>query len=376
MDFELPEDVRIMQKDFRAFCTKEIAPLVDEAEEEEKFPVELWRKMGKLGYLGLTVSPEYGGSGFGLLPATVVSEELSRINVGIATAFALPFLLLPVIEKFGTSEQKQRYLIPGAKGEAIMAIALTEPNAGSDLEAIETMAFKEGDTYVINGTKTFITNASISDWMLTLVYIDKAMKLNGTRLVFTEKETPGIGFTKLRKMCSRPSDTCEVSYENVRVPERNILGGDVSFRDTVGLFNSERVYLAARALGNAQAAFEASLKYAKERTAFGKSIASYQAIKFRLTSAAMNLEAGRLLTYKAAWLRDQGKPFVKEASMAKVFTSQAAERICLDAMHIHGGYGVMSDLPIQRYVRDIGTFQIGGGTTEMQHLRIAKEIGM
>jgi alkylation response protein AidB-like acyl-CoA dehydrogenase len=155
-----------------------------------------------------------------------------------------------------------------------------------------------------------------------------------------------------------------------------MLGGNVSFRDVAWLFNVERVYLAARALGNAQAAFEASLKYAKERRAFGNPIASYQAIKFRLTEAAMNLEAGRLLTYKAAWLRDQGKPFVKEASMAKIFTSQVAERICLDAMHIHGGYGVMSDLPIQRYVRDIGTFQIGGGTTEMQHLRIAREIGI
>ena len=376
MDFELSEQHKMLRAALRDFAEKEIAPLTERAEREEKFPIEWWEKAAALGYIGLTVSEKYGGAGAGLLAAILLAEEMARVNAGLAVVLSVPVEMLPAIEKYGTEQQKQKFLVPAARGEAITAMALTEPNAGSDLAAIQTMAHREGDVYVINGVKEFVTNAGMAHWMLTLVYVDKAKGLRGTRLAIIERGMEGIGLRKLDKVCVRSSETFEVTLDNVRVPADNFLGGNVSFRDAIDIFDRERCYSAAKNLGICQAAYEATLSYAKERKAFGQPIANFQAIRFKITDMATLIEAARLLTYYGAWLCDQGRPFIKEASMAKVFTANAAERICYDAVRIQGGYGLMMDSPVQRYWRDMGLSGIGGGTIEMQQLRIAKEIGL
>lgn len=379
MDFELGEEHKIFQKAIRDFAEKEVAPLVEDAEKEEKFPVQLFPKMGQLGYLCISIPEKYGGPGADKITECIYIEELNRVSSGISSGImAHSSLGTAPIYHFGTEEQRQKYLVAAVKGEKIAAFALTEPNAGSDAGSIVCKAKRVEGGYVLDGTKTFITNGTICDYAIVAAYTDPSIRWKGISLFIVDRGTPGFSVSrKLQKMGNRASETAELLFENCFVPEENLLGGkEGGFNQIVSTLKGGRIVYGARCVGVAQAAYEASLKYSKERVQFGRPIADYQAIKFKLTKMSMEIEAARLLTYKAAWLFDQGRECMKEASMVKLFGSEMAQRVTAEAMQIHGGYGYMMEHPVQRYYRDARLFTVTEGTSEIQNLIIGKEIGI
>jgi len=377
MDYDLSEESRMFQNSIRSFAQKEIGPLVEEAEEKETFPVELFPKVGDLGYLGIRFPEKYGGSNMGKVEECIFMEEVGYVSSGIASAFHPQFLACLALYNFGTEEQKQRFLIPAIKGEKIMALGITEPNAGSDVGGIETTAKKAGGEYILNGSKMFITNGNIADCVFIVAYTDKTKKQEGIGLFIAEKGTSGFSTRKLRKMTNMSADLGEVILEDCRVPGGNILGEETGgFQRIMETLFSARITHGARSVGLAQAAYDAAFKYAQERRQFGKPIGKFQAVKFKLAQMAIEINAARLLVYKAAWLLDQGRDYVKDGSMAKVFASEMAQRAAADAMHIHGGYGYMMEFPVQRYFRDAKMFTVADGTTEIQRSIIARELGI
>jgi alkylation response protein AidB-like acyl-CoA dehydrogenase len=379
MDFSLSEEHRMFQRAIRDFAEKEIGPLIEEAEEKEEFPVELFPKMGKLGYLGIRYPEEYGGPGFDKISECIYVEELSRVCAGIASGLMVQSgLATEAVFKHGTEEQKQRFLVPAIKGDKIAALGLTEPNAGSDISSIQTIARRDGDTYFLNGSKIFITNGTIADFVLVAAYTDKSRGTKGISLLIVEKGTPGFTVArKLKKLGNRSSDTGELVFEDCQVPKENLIGEENrGFSYIVGALKSGRITYGGRAVGVAQAAFEAALQYAKERIQFGQPIGKFQANQFKLAQMVTAIEAARTFTFRAAWMMDQGIECMKEASMVKLFATEMVQKVVAEAVQIHGGYGYMTEYPVERYFRDAKMFTIVEGTSEIQQMVIARELGL
>lgn len=380
MDFEFTEEQVMLRRAIQSFAEKEIVPLVEEAEEKQKFPVELFRKLGELGYLCVNFPPEYGGGGMGVVSECIVVEELAKVNVGISAGLMVQSGIgTSIILDHGTEEQKQKYAIPAARGEKIAALGLTEPNAGSDVAAIQTRADKDGDYFVLNGTKMFISNGPICDFVLVAAWTDKTQRPGrGISVFVVERGTPGFSVArKLDKVGCRSTETAELVFEDCRVPKENLIGEEGrGFGYVMGSLSHGRITHAASSLGIAETALELALNYAKERVQFGQPIGKNQAIAFKLARMAMNIEATRWLVYHAAWLYDQGKPHTKEASFAKLFASETAANATSEAMHIFGGYGYMNEYPISRFWRDAKLRLITEGTSEIQQVVISRELGL
>lgn len=378
MDFEFSEEQKMFREAVRDFARKEVTPLVDEAEENEACPTELFVKMGKLGYLCPGYPTEYGGGGLGEVGTCIMVEELARICSGITSGLMVQSGLatFPILAH-GSDEQKQKFLIPAIKGERIAAFGLTEPNAGSDAAAIETTAKRDGDYYVVNGSKIYITNGQICDFVTLAVATDRSQGSRGISTVIVERDTPGFNTTNMKKLGHHSANTAELVFEECRVPSNNLVGEEGrGYKYMLEALNSARITHSARSLGLAEAAFEASLEYAKQRTQFGQPIGQFQAVAFKLTGMATEIEAARWLLYRVACLYDQGDECRKEAPMTKVFSSELAIRVAEEAMRIHAGAGYMAESPVQRYFRDAILYHTTEGTTEVQNLIIARELGL
>lgn len=368
-----------LRAEIRRYVETELAPHADEWEEAEYFPDEVFRQMGKLGYLGLRYPEEYGGSGLDYYSAIVLAEELSRAgNGGIGMALAVHTeMATPPVLKFGTEEQKQRFLVPAIKGEQIAALCITEPGAGSDVSGIRTRATRDGDDWILNGSKIYITNGVRADWYLVVARTSDD-QWGGMTLFLVEKEMPGFSVgRKLKKLGMLSSDTAELFFDNVRVPDANRLGEvGQGFYNIMWELQGERLIGSAGAVAGAERALEMALAYANEREAFGRKIGKFQVQKHRLAQMATEIEAARALVYNAAYQWEQGEYPVKEISMAKLFVGQVVNRVADEALQIFGGAGYMLEYPIQRNWRDARLIRIGAGTDEVMKEIIAKQLGL
>lgn len=362
----------------REFAEAEIAPQAEQVDRTGEFPKETFRKMGELGLLGLPIPEEYDGAGGDTISYALAVEEIGRAcgSTGLSYAAAVSLGMSPIYY-FGTEEQKQKFLRPMARGEALGAFGLTEPHAGSDAGGTQTTAWRDGDEWVINGTKCFITNAAYAKTVIVTAVTEKGVGSRGISAFIVETDTPGFQIiSKYEKMGLRGSNTSELVLEDVRVPAENLLGDPHSgFKQFLYTLDGGRISIGALSVGIAQAALDAALQYAKERKQFGQSIAKFQAIQFKLADMAMEIELARNQVLKAAWLKDQKKPFTKEAAIAKLFASEMCMRVCHQSLQIHGGYGYMKDFPVERYFRDAKLMEIGEGTSEIQRLVIARQLG-
>jgi alkylation response protein AidB-like acyl-CoA dehydrogenase len=378
LDFLLNEEQRIFQEYFRRFCEKEVAPLVEEAEETETFPLPLFSKMAGLGYLCPRYPEEYGSADIDKLTEVIMREEFSRVCQGIASSWsAHSHLGTYPIFKWGSEEQKQHYLVPAIRGEKLAAFGLTEPGAGSDIKSMGTTAVRDGKHYIINGSKTFITNGTFCNFVVLVAYTDRSKGYRGISMFIVDKGTEGFSVSrKLKKEGIRSSETAELSFEDCRVHQDQRIGKEGSFYALMDTLNEGRVGVAGNCVGIAQAAYEAAMRYAKEREQFGRPIGSFQAIQFKLVDMLAHIEAIRLLVHRAAWMIDQGMNPIKEASIAKLMASETAVKVAREAIQIHGGYGMMREFPVGRYLRDALVYTIGEGTSEIQKKIIAKQIGL
>ncbi len=375
MDFTLPEHVEALREEVRRFAEKEIRPHVLEWDEGKTFPAAVMKQLGEMGMMGIIFPEEYGGAGMGYLEYAVVVEELSRVDgsVGISIA-AHNSLCANHIFAMGTEAQKQKYLVPLASGKVIGAWGLTEPGAGSDAGALRTVARKEGSHWVLNGTKNFITHATVGGISVVMARTRPGNGTDGISAFILEKGMNGFRAGKQEnKLGLRASDTSELIMEDVKVPEENLLGEEgVGFKQAMKTLDGGRISIGALGLGMAQGAFEASVKYAKARHTFGRPISEHQGIQFKLTDMQVQIEAARLLIHKAANLKDQGLPYGKAASMAKLYSSEMACRVADEAIQIHGGYGYIKDYPVEKFYRDVKLCTIGEGTSEIQRMVIAR----
>ncbi len=377
MDFELSEEQRLLKKTVREFAEAEIAPHSREWDEKQDFPREVFGKLAELGLMGVAWPAEYGGSGMSTLDWAIVMEELARVDAGVALSLAAHHSLCSGhIFLAGTDEQKKRFLTPLAKGEKVGCWGLTENSAGSDAGGTKTTAVRDGSSWVLNGSKTFITNGRVADTAVVMAVTDKKKGKKGISAFVVERGTKGFRSGKKEdKLGVRSSDTSELVFEGCRIPAENLLGREgFGFVDTLRILDRGRIGIAAFSVGIAQASLEASMKYAKERKQFGHSIADFQAVQFKIAEMATQVAAGRLLTWRAAALRDAGRETTAESSMAKLFAGEAAVHIALDAIQIHGGYGYIKEYPVERYLRDAKLGTIGEGTSEVQRLVIAREL--
>jgi alkylation response protein AidB-like acyl-CoA dehydrogenase len=379
MDFELSEEHKMFQEAICNFAEKEIAPLVEEAEKTATFPLQLFPQMGKLGYLCVRYPAKYGGAEMGKIGDCISVEQVAYHSVGICAGIMVQSGIgTTAVYTRGNEDQKKKYLVPAIKGEKIAAFGLTEPNAGSDAASIQTTATKKNGKYILNGTKIFITNGNICDFLLAAAYTDKSKGARGgVSLFIVEKDTPGFNRAKLHKFCGRSGETGELTFEDCAVPEANLIGEEgKGFPYVMESLMGGRISHASRSLGLARAAYDATLKYAQERVQFGQPIAKFQTNSFKLARMALDIEAARWLIFYAAWLYDQNKPHIKEAAMAKLFASEVAVRVTTEAMQIHGGYGLTEESVVQRYFRDSRMSTITEGTSEIQQLVISREIGI
>lgn len=381
MDFDLNTEQEMIRKEVRKFAEKEIAPVAVELDEKEAFSPVLTKKMGEIGLFGMFVSEQYGGQELDYISYIIAVEEVARVDGSQAATIAAGNSLgIGPIYYFGTQRQKEKYLPSLCTGKGLWGFGLTEPTAGSDAGASKTHAVKDGNEWVINGSKIFITNAACELSQGVTVQAITGQKDNG-RPVYTcflvEQGTPGYKALPMHgKMMWRSSNTAELYFDDVRVPEENVLGNPgEGFHQMLSTLDGGRLSIAAMGLGGAQGAYEAALKYAKERVQFGKPIAKFQAIAFKLADAATELECARNLLYKACWLRNQKRNFQKEAAMAKVYCSELMGRIADNAVQIHGGYGLMKEYNVERFFRDQKLLDIGEGTSEIQRLVISRYIG-
>ncbi len=378
LDFEFTEEQNMFRDTTRDFAKNEIEPIVEEYERREEFPQELFPKLGEMGFLGIVFPEEYGGVGLDKVTDCIFAEEMGKVNAGIAMCInAHTGLALFPIYKFGTEEQKQKYLVPGIAGQKIGALGLTEPNAGSDARSIRSQAVKEGNKYILNGTKTWITNGCMADFTVVAAYTDKSKKGEGISLFIVEKGFSGFKVSgKIHKLGHKAADTGELVFENCEVPEENLLVGEGGFDRAMATLLGARITHAAKSVGMAQAAFEYALQYSKDREAFGRPISKFQAISFKLADMAVKIETARLMAYKAAWLYSQGKRCVKEASMAKLYAAEVVQWVATEAVQILGGYGYGVEYPVERYYRDAKLASLTEGTSEIQHVIIARELGI
>jgi butyryl-CoA dehydrogenase len=377
MDLTLSEEQEMMRKMVRDFAQKEVAPIAAEIDEKGEVPFANIKKMAQLGLLGLTVSEEYDGGGADAVSYVIAIEELSKACASTAIVVAVQnSLVCAGIEKFGTEKQKEKFLRPLARGEKVGAFALTEPGAGCDAAALLTAAIRDGDAYVINGRKHFITNGGFADITILLAMTDKAQGYRGISAFIVEKGTKGFSVGKEEhKMGIRGSNTCELLFDDVRVPEANRLGEEgQGFKISMTVLDAGRIGVAAQAVGIAQAAYESAVEYSKQRIQFGQPISQFQAIQWMLADMATRIEAARLLTYSAALKKEAGERFSKEASMAKLFASETAVWVADRAVQIHGGYGYMKEYSVERNYRDAKITEIYEGTSEVQRMVIARDI--
>ena len=381
MDFDLTREQEMIRKEVRKFAQSEIAPVAADLDEREEFSAELTRKMGEIGLFGMFVSEAYEGQGMDYLSYIIAVEEIARVDGSQAATIAAGNSLgIGPLYYFGTEAQKQKYLPKLCAGEALWGFGLTEPTAGSDAGGSKTTAVLDGDEWVINGSKIFITNAACDMTMGVTVQAITGERESGKpeySCILVEAGTPGFKAVPMKKkMMWRSSNTAELYFDNVRVPAENILGnkGD-GFHQMLKTLDGGRLSIGAMGLGGAQGAYEAALKYAKQREQFNQPISKFQAVAFKLADCAMELECGRNLMYKACWLRDQKRPFEKEAAMAKLYCSELMGRVANHAVQIHGGYGLMKDYGVERFYRDQKLLDIGEGTSEVQRIVISRYIG-
>jgi alkylation response protein AidB-like acyl-CoA dehydrogenase len=377
MDFTHSDELLEIQRVAREFAEKEIRPHVMEWDEKQLFPRDILARLGELGFMGILIPQEYGGSGLGYIEYITVVEELSRVDgsVGISVA-AHNSLCTGHIFTFGTEDQKKRFVVPLAQGEKIGAWSLTEPEAGSDAAGTQTTARLDGDQWILNGQKTFTTHGTYGDICVAMAMTDKSAGHHGISAFIVEKGTTGFSAGKKEnKLGLRASDTSTVIFEDCRIPKDNLLGqAGHGFVDALTVLDGGRISIAALALGMAQGAYEASLNYSQQRKQFGKTISAFQGIQFKLADMATEIDAARLLTQRAAWMKDQGMKTTLESSMAKLHASEVAVRVANECVQIHGGYGYIKDYPAEKFYRDVKLCTIGEGTSEIQRLVIAREL--
>lgn len=379
MDFELTETQKLFKSTIREFAEKEIKPLAAKIDKEEYFPKELYKKMGKMGLMSMTVPQTYGGSGIDRISYMIALEEISRVcgSTGIIVEAHNSLGVGHIYEK-GTEEQRKKYLPKLLNGEGIAAWALTEPNAGSDAAATQTTAVLDKDEWVINGTKQFITSGNIAEVTTVMAKTDKTKGARGISAFIVEKDTPGFTVGQLEdKLGLRGSHTAELIFKDCRIPKENLLDKEgMGFIGAMTILDRGRTAVGSMAVGIAQGAFEESVEYAKQRQQFGKPIGKFQAIQWMISEMATEIEAARLLVYQAADLEEKGLPFTKQASMAKLFASDIAMKTTKNAIQIFGGYGYTREYPVERFYRDVKLCQIGEGTTEVQKMIIARQLGL
>jgi alkylation response protein AidB-like acyl-CoA dehydrogenase len=378
VDFSFTSEQQQLRKSIREFAEGEIAPHVMEWDEVSHFPIEIMPKLAEMGLLGVIFPEQYGGAGLGYIEYVIAIEELSRVDgsIGIIVA-AHNSLCSNHIYKFGTEAQRQKYLVPLAQGKKIGAWSLTEPEAGSDAGGTRTTALRNGDAYILNGSKTFTTNGHYADTCVAMAVTDKSKSSHGISAFILEKGMPGFRpGKKENKLGLRASDTSEIIFTDCRVPAANLLGSEgEGFTGSLAILDGGRISIAALALGMAQGALDAATSYAKQRRQFGKAISEFQAIQFKLADMATEVEAARLLVYQAAWHADQKSlRFTRESSMAKLFASEVAVRVANECVQIHGGYGFIKDYPAEKFYRDVKLCTIGEGTSEIQKLVIARQL--
>ncbi|MGC5325692.1 acyl-CoA dehydrogenase [Brevibacillus sp. SYSU BS000544] len=374
MDFRLTEEQEMLRKMIRDFAEEHVAPTAAERDEEEVFDRSIFEKMAELGLTGIPWSEKYGGAGADYVSYVLAVEELSRVDASIGVTLSAHVSLASwPLYKFGTEEQKQKFLRPLAEGKKMGAYCLTEAGSGSDSAGMRTTAVKDGDDYILNGSKIFITNAGEAEIYIVFAVTDAALKHKGVTAFIVEKGMPGFSMGKKeKKLGIRSSPTMEVIFEDVRVPKENMLGEEgQGFKIAMMTLDGGRNGIAAQALGIAQGAYEHALNYAKERNQFGKPIAALQAIQFKLADMATKIEASRLLTYQAAWLEDQGLPYGKASAMSKVFAGDTAMEVTTEAVQVFGGYGYTREYPVERMMRDAKITQIYEGTNEIQRVVIS-----
>lgn len=378
MEFELTEELQEFRHAAREFAQRELAPRVEEAERTERTPLELFKAAGAAGFLGIRYPEELGGSGASCMAEVILREEMGYVCSGLAAALSVSSHLGTYpIHAFGTEEQKQTYLVPVLKGEKISAFGLTEPNAGSDVRGIQTKAVRGDGGWVLNGTKTFITNAPIADYIIIVAYTDPSAGIDGMALFIVDTKLDGVGINRIKKMGNLSSEIAEVVLQDVVVAEDACLGGDRgAFKRVMTTLNIGRVVVSGGALGVAKAALDSAVAYANDRNAFGSPIGSYQGVSFPLARSHAQIEAARLAVYRAALLFDRGKNPVIETSTAKYLAGEAAVDVTDRALRVFGGYGYMREYPIERHYRDARYFAIVEGTQEI-HLRvIARQLGL
>jgi alkylation response protein AidB-like acyl-CoA dehydrogenase len=379
MNFELSEEHLMIQKAARDFAKEELLPGVIERDEHQKFPAEQMKKLGELGFLGMMVDPKYGGSGMDTISYVLAMEELSKVDASASVVISVNnSLVCWGLETFGSEEQKQKYLIPLAKGEKIGAFCLSEPEAGSDATSQRTTAIDMGDYYLLNGTKNWITNGSSASTYLVIAHTHPEKGSKGINAFIIEKGMQGFTVgAKENKMGIRGSDTHSLLFQDVKVPKANRIGEDgFGFKFAMKTLSGGRIGIAAQALGIASGSYELALQYSKERKAFGKEISKHQAIQFKLADMATEIEAARLLCLKAAWLKDQHLDYGQASAMAKLFASRVAMWVTTEAVQIHGGYGYVKEYHVERLMRDAKITQIYEGTTEVQKIVISRNLLM
>ncbi len=375
--FDLSEDQRAVREMVRDFAEREIRPIAAAIDESHEFPTETVRKMAELGLLGMFVPEHYGGAGMDFLSYVIAVEELSRVcaSHGVICSVNNSLVCYPILA-YGNEAQKQEYLVPLAKGERLGCYCLTEPNAGSNAANQQTTAVLDGDHYVLNGTKLFITTAGPADVLVVYTATDRSLGPKGISAFIVDADTPGVRKGKReKKLGIHASDTREISFQNARVPKENLLGEyNKGYSVALATLGGGRIGIAAQALGIAQASVEAAVKYANEREQFDRKIGEFDAVRHMLADSTVELETSRLLVYQAAWLRDQGRPHVKEASLAKWHASEAATRCANWAIQVHGGYGYLTEFQVERYWRDARITELYEGTTEVQKMVVAAQV--
>jgi alkylation response protein AidB-like acyl-CoA dehydrogenase len=377
MNFILTEEHLAVRDAARDFAQLELLPGVIERDEKQTFPKDLIKKMADLGFMGMMTQPKYNGSGMDTISYVIALEEIAKVDASAAVIMSVNnSLVCWAIEKYGTDEQKEKYLTRLASGEKIGAFCLSEPEAGSDATHIKTLALDQGEHFLVNGIKNWITNGNCASFYLLIAQSNPDLGYKGINAFIVEKEWEGIKLgPKENKMGIRGSDTHSIMFNDVRIPKKNRLGEEgFGFKLAMQILNGGRIGIAAQALGIASGAFELSLKYSRERRSFGLPIFQHQGIQFKLSEMATSIEATRLLTYQAAFLKDSGKSYVKESAMAKLFASQTAMDVTTDAVQIHGGYGYVKEYHVERMMRDAKITQIYEGTSEIQKLVIGREL--
>lgn len=375
MDWDITPEEQLIQETVRDFAKEMVAPAAGYRDEHAEFPWDLMQQMGQLGFYGLPFSEEWGGSGAGTVSYALAVEEIGRVDASLGLGFAAHVSLgCSPVYAFGTPEQKQTYLVPAIRGDFLASFGLTEPEAGSDAGGTQTFAQKDGDVYRISGTKIYITNAKHAGYIVATARTDRTERRISAFIV--PQGTPGLSVNAgYKKMGMRSSETCEIYLDNVEVPAEYLLGQkDKGFHQFLDILDGGRISIGALSVGVAQGCLDASLSYSRQRRQFGKTLDRFQAIQFKLSDMAMEVELARMMVLKAAWLKDQHRPYAKEAAMAKLYASEAAMRAASQAVQIHGGAGYMHDFPVERYMRDAKLLEIGEGTSEIQRMVIARQL--